>query len=106
MSRIMIFHNGNHVNTVSSFEDAEFETGIKAYKIRELLSDGTEQGSWSFDYEIAEKKAKVLVYRQGKLALSCPSVNKAIEQTGLCRTTLLKYAGNGREINGMTIKID
>jgi len=107
MSRIMIFHNGNHVNTVSSFEDAEFETGVKAYKIRELLSDGSEQNCWSFDYEIAEKKAKVVfVYRQGKLSLSCPSINKAIEMTGLCRTTLIKYAQNGREINGMTIKID
>jgi hypothetical protein len=106
MSRIMIFHNGNHVNTVASFEDAEFETGVKAYKIRELLSDGSEQNCWSFDYEIEEHRAKVNVYRRGVLALSCPSINKAIEMTGLCRTTLLKYAGSGREINGMTIKID
>lgn len=52
------------------------------------------------------KRCVVRIYRKGVLFSSHPSINKAIEQTGLCRTTLLKYAGSGREINGMTIKID
>lgn len=51
-------------------------------------------------------RRRVKVYHKGLLIVSYSSINKAIEYTGLCRTTLLKYAGNGREINGMTIKID
>ena len=48
---VMIFHKGRLVNTVYGYKAAEQETGIKAYKVRELIREGEEKDGWSFDVE-------------------------------------------------------
>lgn len=48
--RIMIFYKGKKVNEVNNILDAEKETGIKVYRIRNLINVGDEYNDYSFDY--------------------------------------------------------
>jgi hypothetical protein len=48
--RIMIFYKGKKVKVVKSVLDAEKETGIKVYRIRNLINVGDEYKDYSFDY--------------------------------------------------------
>jgi len=49
-NKVMIFYKGNLVNIVKSVQDAEKETGIKVYRIRNLINVGDEYHDYSFDY--------------------------------------------------------
>ncbi len=48
--RIIIFYKGKKLKVAKTIQDAEKETGIKVYRIRNLINVGDEYNNYSFDY--------------------------------------------------------